>query len=203
MTELPGQRLELTMKADRLGEFFPILQQGFRVTAHVGCTLDKLLSRQWELSPDYVARRITTIFLDSRPVDDVTTAVVREGSVIALSGAMPGLVGATMRRGGYYAAFRGGISYRPDAGAEDDRIATVRVKLFNLLLTELGPSFCRRGMVLSAAELAEFLDSRAEAFWQGCVAALLNGRPVGTALLQSGDILSGHGTVRLTVNFKV
>ncbi len=203
MTELPGQRLELTMRADQLGEFFQVLQQGFLVTARVGCTLDRLLSRQWALSPDYVAQRITTIFLDSRPVDDVTTAIVREGSVIALSGAMPGLVGATMRRSGYYAALRGGISYRPTTGDVSDRIGTVRVKLFNLLLSELGPGFLNRGMILTTPELREFLKSRPESFWRGNITALLDGRAVGAALLQGGDILHPGGALRLTVNFKV
>ena len=189
------------MKSDRLGEFFPILQQGFGVAARVGCTLGTLLSRQWGLSPDYVARRITTIFLDGRPIDDVNRAVIREGSVIALSGAMPGLVGATMRRGGYYAAMRGGITYQETATDVPDRIATVRAKLFNLILPELGPDFLRRGMLLGQSELRDFFAGKPDSFWHGCGKALLNGRTVGPALLQSGELFPLGATVRLAVNF--
>jgi hypothetical protein len=194
--------LILTMKPGQLGEFFPILQQGFFVTAHVGCTLGRVLNRQWELSPEYVAQRITTIFLDGRAIDDVNGAIVREGSVIALSGAMPGLVGATMRRGGYYAAMRGSITYRETGTDHVDRIAPVRVKLFNLLLPELGPDFLRRGMILGATELAEFLGNKPAAFWQACSKALANGTLVGPALLQSGELFPPGEMVRMTVTFK-
>jgi len=189
------------MKSDQLGEFFPLLQQGFGVEVHVGCTLAELLRFQWVLSPDYVARRITTIFLDSCPIDDVNRAVIREGAVIALSGAMPGLVGATMRRGGYYAAMRGGITYQETAADVPDRIATVRVKLFNLLLPELGPDFLRRGMILGPSELTDFFAGKPASFWQGCGKALLNGKAVGPALLQNGEIFLPGTTVCLAVNF--
>lgn len=201
MTEFSHACLDLEMKSDQLGEFFPLLQQGFGVAVRVGCTLAELLGLQWGLSPDYVARRITTIFLDGRPIDDVNRAVIREGSVIALSGAMPGLVGATMRRGGYYAAMRGGITYQETAADVPDRIATVRVKLFNLLLPELGPDFLRRGMIPGLSELTDFFAGKPASFWQGCAKALLNGRAVGPALLQSGELFPPGATVCLAVNF--
>ena len=199
---MPATRLVLEMKAGLLLEFSQFLQRGFAVTAHVGCTMERLLSRQWQCSPEYVAERITTIFLDSRPIDDVTRATVREGSVIALSGAMPGLVGATMRRGGFYAALREGITHHETGADSSDRIGTVRVKLFNLLIPELGPEFLRRGIILTTSELKEFITGREASFWKGFCAASLNGSPIGAALLRSGDTFPQAGTVRLTVNFK-
>jgi hypothetical protein len=202
MYDPPQTRLNLTLPPALIGEFFPLLQRGFTVTAHVGCTLDRLLGRQWNCSPDYVAERITTIFVDNRPIDDVSRTTVMDGSVIALSGAMPGLVGATMRRGGYYAALREGITHQDAAADTTDRIGTIRVKLFNLLIPELGPDFLRRGIILTAPELREFITGRDASFWQGCTSALLNGSPVGAGLLSSGEPLAESGTVRLTVNFK-
>jgi hypothetical protein len=202
VSEMPATRLVLEMKAGLLGEFSQLLQRGFAVTAHVGCTMDRLLGRQWQCSPEYVAERITTIFLDSRPIDNVTTAIVREGAVIALSGAMPGLVGATMRRGGFYAALREGITHHETGADSSDRIGTVRVKLFNLLIPELGPDFLCRGIILTTSELKEFITGREASFWQGCSSAMLNGSPVGPSLLQSGEPIPQMGTVRLTVNFK-
>jgi hypothetical protein len=154
------------------------------------------------LDRDYVAARVTTIFLDSKPVDDVTTATVRDGATIALSGAMPGLVGATMRRGGYYAAMRGTISHADSATESGGRIGTVRIKLFNLLLPELGPTLLRRGVLIAAPSLADFLGSRTDTFWQGCSAALCNGTPVGPAFLFSGEPFMDVETVRLYVDFR-
>src|SRR5512141_169430 len=93
--------LQVSCDPDRLAAFYPLLQSGVVVRCRVGCTLGDLLSLQWGIAPEYVARRVTTVFLNSRAIDDVSTALVTAGATIALSGAMPGLVGATMRRGGY------------------------------------------------------------------------------------------------------
>lgn len=197
----PDVLLRLTMKPGGINEFFPILQQGFRVTARVGCSLRKLLCEQFALGNDYVAERITTIFLNGKATDDLDDAVVRDGSTVALSAAMPGLVGATMRRGGYYSAMRSSITHTDDRRNGEDRIGTVRIKLFNILLAELGPDFLRRGVVVTAAEMTEFLKSRSEQFWQGCTETFLNGTPVDPEVLTGGEAFRGCGTVRLTANF--
>ncbi len=151
------QSLVITLKRGRLNAFYPLLQQGVWVPCRVGVTLDDLLVNQWGVDAGYVASRITTIFVDSRAVDNVATTLVAGGGVVALSGAMPGLVGATMRRGGFYAAMRGAMTYRMDAGAESGGTGRVRVKLFNLLLEELGPGFLSRGILLPAADLFSLL----------------------------------------------
>ncbi len=198
----PDILLRLTMKPEQIREFFPILQQGFRVTARVGCSLRKLLCEQFGMGSDYVTDRITTIFLNGKATDDLDTAIIRDGSTIALSAAMPGLVGATMRRGSYYSAMRSGITYTDDRLGGEDRIGTVRVKLFNILLAELGPDFLRRGAVVTVSDMTDFLGSRDEQFWRGCTESFLNGTPVEPAFLSSGEPLRNCGTVRLTVNFR-
>lgn len=193
--------LDLSMKPDRLGEFFPLLQQGVAVEAHVGCGLDVLLCRQWGVPTEYAAQRITTVFLNSRPVDNLATTLIRENDVLALSGAMPGLVGATMRRGGFYAAMREGITHQGAASEEPDRLATLRVKLFNLLLPELGPGFLQRGIIVSATELSGFIRHSSDFFWQGCNSALLDTHPVTPAALLSDELFPADCTIRLSVNF--
>lgn len=195
--------LILNMDHDRLGDFFPLLQQGVTVEAQVGCSLELLLSHQWRIPAEYAASRITTIFLNSRPIDSLATAIIHEDAVIALSGAMPGLVGATMRRGGYYAAMREGITHHETSGNVVDRNATVRVKLFNLLLPELGPGFLQRGIIIKAAELSRFLNNRPDSFWQGCRSALLDNFPILPHLLSREDIFPDQATVRLSVNFPI
>ncbi len=151
-----NDELVLEMKSGQLGEFYPLLQQGFAVTVRVGCTIDLLLSREFGLSPDYVTKRITTIFLNGQAVDYIKRTVVKEGAVIALSGAAPGLVGAILRRGGHYAAMRGEITYWETAAAATSRLAKIRVKLFSILLPELGAHFLHRDIVLTSSELADF-----------------------------------------------
>jgi len=155
---IPVRRVTMALRDERLSAFFPLLQSGVRVVFRSGVTLEELLVRQWGISADYVARRITTLFVNSRAVDSVATTRIPGGAVVALSGAMPGLVGATMRAGGFYAAMRGAMTYREDVVAGGSGSTTwVRVKLFNLLLRELGPGFLARGIILTAAELADFI----------------------------------------------
>jgi len=108
---------------------------------------------------NYVTDRITTIFLDNRPVDDLDRTIVQDGSRVTLSAAMPGLVGATMRRGGFYASLRQGISHIMNSGAVEGECGTIRVKLFNLLLAELGPLVLARGLMLERDELDELLQN--------------------------------------------
>ena len=70
----------------------------------VGCSISELFSGQFNISPEYFKDRVQTIFLEGNPVDDTRTAIVKDGSHIAISGAMPGLVGAVLRKGGFYSS---------------------------------------------------------------------------------------------------
>ena len=72
--------------------------------------------------------------------------IVKDGATLALSGAMPGLIGATMRRGGVLASFRSGISYDPRGNTRSGGNGRITLKLFNLLIDELGPRFLSRGI---------------------------------------------------------
>jgi hypothetical protein len=149
--------LSLRVPPGRLGAFFPLLQKGATVPAYVGCSLKSLLCDQLGIDADFVAKRILTVFCDSQPVDDLDRTIIRDGSSVALSAAMPGLVGASMRRGGQYAALRRGISHGEDSGADARAGGTVRIKLFNLLLAEVGPRILSRGVLLEREDLVELL----------------------------------------------
>jgi len=197
MADALPAKLILTMEPARISGFCLLLQQGFKVPVLVGATLTNLLELQWQLSPDYVTKRIATIFLDSRPIDDLTAAIIRENSVIALSGAMPGLVGATMRRDGFYANLRQNITHREILTDTPKRMALVRVKIFNVLLPELGPDFLRRGIIIGINELANFLKNKTAVFWQDCMVAELDGKVVAPARLCEAMDLSGSETILL------
>lgn len=147
--------LEILLRRAELKRFGALLQRGVAVRASA-CSVLELLVRDLGLAPEYVVGRITTVFLDGAVVDALDEAMLRDGSRLTLSAAMPGLVGATLRRGGRYAAMRGEITHaREHAAARPGTAATIRVKLFNLLIEEIGPALLARGVLVDRADLAE------------------------------------------------
>jgi len=199
-------RLSLTLAPgmpEHLSCLFPLLQQGFNVRARVGCGIRELLCSQFGIDPDYLKQRITTIFLNSKPVDDSDATRVADGATLALSAAMPGLVGATMRRGGYYAAMRGGITHHESSAGAEEKYGEIRIKLFNLLMAELGPGFLQQGIIVSTAALANLLAKQASDFWEGWSEIRLNGKPVAVGVLKNGAWMThGEESVELSVTFE-
>ena len=84
--------LKLTVEADQVPGFFQFLQKGVRVEANTGCSVKRFLCDQLHMNPDYIEERVQTCFLDGKAVDDIETAMIRQGSTLTLSGAMPGLL---------------------------------------------------------------------------------------------------------------
>ncbi|MBP7604371.1 MAG: hypothetical protein KBA15_10605 [Spirochaetes bacterium] len=146
--------LRLTVGPDDVSRFFPLFQEGVVLETETGGSVREFLCSTLGIDEGYVEGRISTIFLNSKPVDDLDTSIVDDGSVLALSAAMPGLVGATMRRGGYYAAMRSAISYHPGEAHAAARQGRVRLKLFNMILEEIGPSLLASGVIARADTLS-------------------------------------------------
>lgn len=194
--------LHLTVYPEQLPAFFPLLQQGVTLRVLVGCSVTELLTHQFGLALEYLRTRITTLFLNARAIDNPDSAVVRDGSVLALSGAMPGLVGATMRSGGFYAAMRGPISHRESGEQECLREGTIILKLFNLLLAELGPVFLSEGIWLDGSSLTPFLAGQGEEFWKDCRRTLLDGKPADRETLLGPGRFPPNGLTNLTVSFR-
>jgi hypothetical protein len=194
--------LHLTLDAHLLPRFYGILQTGVLMGADIGATVEDLLYRQFGLSPQYVGERISTIFLDGKPVDDIGTATVRGGSTLALSSAMPGLVGATMRRKGFYASFRGTITYREGNDHSSIKKGFVRVKLFNLLLGDLAPLLLEKGIFLPSGELAAFLSALPADPENRCKEATLDGKPGTLSALKEDLQTDGSTWVRLVVTLR-
>lgn len=153
-------KISFVLKQNKISVFFPLLQKGFQVSAKVGCNIQTLLCDQFGLMPDYLSDRISTIFLNGNPVDDVESAVVNDGATLALSAAMPGLVGATFRKSGCLASFRGSITYQKDGDVPMTcQDGYITLKLFNLLVSEMGPLFLERGIWVSGGFIKEFLET--------------------------------------------
>jgi hypothetical protein len=192
--------LSLTIENRLIGNMFTILQDGFMVRALVGRSIGEFLREQYGLSGEYIAKRISTIFLDGEPVDDIDAATLRDGSTLALSGAMPGLVGAVMRSGSYYASFRYSITHRDSGKTVKEEEGVIRVKLFNIIMSELGADFLRRGIYLNAIALRDFLSGQGDDFWQGCREILLNKKAAEPDLIRKGKFLSEDELVFFSIS---
>jgi hypothetical protein len=196
----PGEDLAVDIIAGprELWRFFTLVRGGFLVRTAVPCPLQDLLCQRLEIPADYVAERVQTVFLNGRAVDDLSTAVVDDGAVVALSAAMPGLVGATLRKGGTLTSLRSSLSLRPSAtGPTPTRPGGVTVKFFNLICADLGPGFLARGLVLPADTLGRFLnDMAAERFADG-LGLRSRERPISLPALS--EAVARAETVRLSV----
>ena len=135
------------------------------------------------IEQDYLDNRIQTIFLNGKPVDDVNSAIVKDGSTISLSAAMPGLAGATMRRGGTLASMRSGISHVSAETSEDSCEGKVTIKFFNLISKELGPEFLNRGIIIDGKTLAGFIGSNRKIIEAGLFSAETDGVKIETEKL--------------------
>ena len=167
--------LNITVEEDQVSAFFPLLALGFTVKSKVGVSVQELLCRQLGLSADYLDNRLQTIFLDGKAVDNVKTAVIRQDSALALSAAMPGLAGVTLRRGGAYATMRQKITHKKNANNEIVQDGSIVLKLFNLVARDIGPMFLIQGIWISGKNLQDFFRKAPSHFWAGCRAAEIDG----------------------------
>lgn len=190
--------LTLTMSGNAVSRFFPILGEGIRVKGPGGESVEGFLQKAAGVSPAYLKDRVQTVFLDGRALDDFSTAVVGDGAVLALSAAMPGLAGAVLRRGGFYAAMRRQISHEAGGPAAAGAQITVTLKLFNLVARDLGLGLLGRGILIPGSQLWDFIERQGRWIWTGCTAATADGRPVDTADLRG--VLPGDRYVVLTVH---
>jgi hypothetical protein len=158
--------------------FFRLLQQGFGVEVQTGRSVKSFLCDQLGLDSEYVANRIKTLFLDGKPVDDIDSAMIRDGSTLAISAALPGLAGRVLRSGGRFASMRGTISHREETAPERPKEGVVSVKLFNLLLREMGPIFLKNGVWIEVRDLEDLIKRQPDDFWAGCKKASLDGKEV-------------------------
>lgn len=148
------------------------------VRVQVGFSVRETLCQQFNISPEFLEERIKTVFLDGKPVDDIDSTIIKEGSTLALSAAMPGLAGATLRRGGTLASLRSQITHPRDETSIMQREGFIVLKLFNLMMAELGPALLQRGIFIKKEVLKEFLRNLPQNFWAGCQAIKVDGEEI-------------------------
>jgi len=183
--------MELIIQAcsDNLPRLLGLLSPSFKVRVRVGIDLKTVVCEQLGVHDNYFEDRIQTIFLNSKPVDDVTTAVINDGAILALSAAMPGLVGATFRKGGQYSWMRTNISYEKEKADNAEALGFVTLKLFNLVLKELGPDFLERGVWVDGRQVKDFFEAQSENFFQGVRTLTLDGAPISLEALSATDLM--------------
>ncbi|MBP1739196.1 MAG: hypothetical protein H6Q48_1489 [Deltaproteobacteria bacterium] len=159
-------------------KFLQLLQKGVKVTGRIGSSVLSFLCDDLGLSPEYVDKRIQTLFLNGKAIDNPDTSFLKEDSTLALSAAMPGVLGATLRKGGRYARMRSEISYQEQNTGISVHEGFVLLKLFNLLPAEIGPSVLARGIWLKGEELNHFLKELPDEVLGMCSEAKADGQAV-------------------------
>jgi hypothetical protein len=159
--------VHLVVEKNKVPAFYPLLARGFTIKTRVDCSVKALICSGLGLSADYLENRLQTIFLDGKAVDDTEAAVVRQGATLALSAAMPGLAGATLRRGSAYAAMRNQITHQRGTGGESTRDGTICLKLFNLVAKDVGHLFLEKGVFIKGKYLRDFFKNASDSLLPG------------------------------------
>ncbi|MBR9981786.1 MAG: hypothetical protein KFF50_12225 [Desulfatitalea sp.] len=155
----PDATLTMELPPATIGRFAALFGQGVGIPTRTGIPLLALLCDQLGIARDYIDQRVQTFFINGRAVDQVEQIRVGDRDVIALSAAMPGLAGATLRKGGMFAGFRQTISYAGGSGQEKAPQQTVvTLKLFNLVARELAAQILHTGVWVKGPRLAEYLQ---------------------------------------------
>ncbi len=190
--------LAFTVDETLVSCFYALLQQGVMVRCRTGCSVAAFLKDELKAGEETI-EKIQSIILDGKPVDDLEAAWIKDGSTLALSAAMPGLVGATLRRGGAYSSFRSAITYHETKEAYEPEDGVVKIKIFNLLMSGLGRDLLKGGVMVPAGAIRNFLEERSYDFWQGCRQILLDSAPIALGALRDPAWLSGKDQIILSV----
>ncbi|MFH0994499.1 MAG: hypothetical protein V1844_03260 [Pseudomonadota bacterium] len=183
---VPDCRVQMTLKGDSRLCFLlnGVFRQGVRVEILAGSSIRQVIVDQLGITEDYLENRVQTLFLNGKPVDDVDAMKVADDSILALSAAMPGLAGATLRKGGKYAAFRQQISLGSDSPVPVLRKGRMILKLFNQVTEEQGPVVLTKGIGISGADLLDVIrKARDQSLLQEILKVEVNGKVIAQEML--------------------
>ena len=186
----PAMQLCLVVRDDLVPIFLRLLSQGVVEFIQAGSSIKELLCGQLSIQEEYLDERIKTIFLNSKAVDDIESTIVENESTLALSGPMPGLAGATFRRGGFFSGMRSQISYDKTLSGAPKETGKIRLKLFNLVVKELGPAFLERGVWIDPKQLQDFISENADQLTKGCLSAKIDGQDIESTEVANIDFSS-------------
>ena len=182
----PDCRVQMTLKEDSKLRFLMngVFRQGVWVEILAGSSIRQIIVDQLGIAEAYLEKRVQTLFLNGKPVDDVDTKKVSDGSTLALSAAMPGLAGATLRKGGKYAAFRQQISLGGDSSVPVLRKGRMILKLFNQVAEEQGLAVLARGVGISGGDLLDVIrKAQDQSLLQEILKLEVNGKIIAPEML--------------------
>lgn len=182
-------KIHLEVASDRIGLFYELLSTGILIRTKTNRSIRQLLCEDLCIDPIYVDTRIQTIFLNGRAIDDIDSTVVHDGSILALSGAMPGLAGAVFRKGGIFAPLRSVFETAPKHQTILASDGSMVLKMFNQVAVDLGPIFFKRGICVKGKTFRRFWDQRSEDLKKICSSIEIDGKkyPAGEGVPVSVD----------------
>jgi hypothetical protein len=189
--------ITLALSGTTVSRILPLLGEGIWLRGTDGETVEDFLVKTVGISPVYLKERVQTVFLNGRALDDFNTARVTEGATLALSAAMPGLAGAVLRRGGVYAPMHRPISQEVQSPTAVSGEIFVVLKLFNMIASELGPELLKKGVLVPAFRLKDFIERQGPWGWDACLSAEAAGQPVNVA--QIVELIASRQWLRLSV----
>jgi hypothetical protein len=92
-----------------------------------------------------------------------------------------------MRRKGFYASLRSTITYQSKVSTATYRDGSIRLKLFNLIMTDIGPTLLERGIYIPAHNIREFFKSLEDRFFESILISSIDGQPVDAGVFRSDD----------------
>jgi hypothetical protein len=155
--------------------FMPEIQEGIYIPSNEGETIYSFLTGHCGLSAEYISQKVKTVMIDGGPADDIFNTGIKDGGVCAVSGAMPGIVGAMMRIGSPYAAMRESITVKPDQTIDTGKEIIYKLKLFNVILSDKGIDFLKRGILIDRKRISRIFIRHGEEIYSDCSEITLNG----------------------------
>jgi hypothetical protein len=196
----PTDTLCIKLPKPDVERFNALFGEGVGFETRTGIPLASFLCEQLGIAPDYLDQRVQTIFVNARAVDRVEQIQIGPGDVIALSAAMPGLAGATLRKGGLLAGFRKDISHVDDTKSSGAAHKTmVTLKLFNLVAREMGAQLLQQGVWIKGKRVEPFFEQIEKAPLTATPALLWNNRPESVERLRERIQADGLIHLRLQI----
>ncbi|MFZ5501432.1 MAG: hypothetical protein ACOY58_05935 [Candidatus Micrarchaeota archaeon] len=164
-----------------------------------GATVRSVLSGQLQMNEESLCRGVRAIFLDGKTVAQLDAAHLKTGSTLALSAVLtePFLLRAY-----------GDTHTRVARPYEKEESLTGQVysmkhffylKLFNLMLDELGPTILSSGVWIEARRFERFLAERPERFWEELQTAMVDDVATTVETFRLFPWSQVTGTVALTI----
>lgn len=163
-----------------------LFQSGILLKVQVGVSIKNFLCEQLSLDKTYIDKIISTIFLNGKPVDDIDKAIIKDNDTLALSGAMPGLIGATLRRDSYLAPLRDTITFKEYRNDSIRHYGLIHLKLFNFISQEVGPLLLQNGVMVDFEEVIDFFQDKMFEETKESFAIYLDGETIGLNELRKG-----------------